>query len=259
MKTVKEITQALKEANREEEWVLALASDERAGVQKALKQFYGRLAKAQEAQQAHAERVVFDDVYRAQYGPLIAGVDEAGRGPLAGPVVTAAVILPKDCEVFEGINDSKQLTKEQRASYAEVIKAHAVAYAIHFQPVQVIDAINIYEATKRSMARSVGLLKVQPAGVLLDAMTIATSLPQQNIIKGDAKSLSIAAASILAKTARDAYMDELALTYPNYGFEQHAGYGTKQHIEALAKYGVTPEHRSSFEPIKSMVQGGWIK
>lgn len=259
MKTVKEITQALKEATTEQAWITELATDERAGVQKALKQFYSRLTKIQEAHQAHLERVAFDDSYRAKYGPVLAGVDEAGRGPLAGPVVTAAVVLPTDCSAFEGINDSKQLTKEQRANYAAVIKANAVAYAIHFQPVQVIDKINIYEATKRSMARSVGLLTVQPDGVLLDAMTVAIALPQENIIKGDAKSLSIAAASILAKTARDAYMDELAEKYPAYGFEQHAGYGTPQHLEALAKHGVTAEHRTSFEPIKSMVQGGWLK
>lgn len=254
VKTIKEITIALQQAIGEEPWIKDLQNDERKGVQQALQQFYTKRAKQQEKQQAHTKRVNFDK----GYGTRIAGVDEAGRGPLAGPVVTAAVILPVDCEALVGINDSKQLSRVQREQYATIIKEHALSYAIHFQPVNIIDQLNIYEATKRSMARSVGLLHEIPDFVLVDAMTLPIMYDQESIVKGDEKSLSIAAASILAKTARDAYMDDLAVKYPEYGFEQHAGYGTKQHLAAIAKHGVLDEHRKSFEPIKSMTEGGWL-
>ncbi len=255
MKTIKEITAALKAAEQIEPWMKEIQRDERTGVQKAWAAFEKRMVKRQLIMDAHEEKCRFDASYLPQPHDFAAGVDEAGRGPLAGPVVTAAVILPPHCEALIGINDSKQLSKELRESYAARIKEHAVCYHIHFQPAEKIDELNIYEATKQSMAASVAALAIQPAVVLVDAMTLPIQLPQHSIVKGDAKSLAIAAASILAKTARDEYMEQLHEQHPQYGFHQHAGYGTKQHLEALEQYGPTKHHRKSFEPIKSMIKG----
>lgn len=176
------------------------------------------------------------------------------EGPLAGPVVTASVILPNDrCEALIGINDSKQLSKKNRAQFAEVIKEYAVSYSVHFQSVEEIDRLNIFEATKQSMKQSIESLSIRPDYCILDAITVPISIPQQSIVKGDAQSLAIGAASILAKHYRDEYMDKLHEQFPEYGFDQHAGYGTKKHLEAIEKYGVTIHHRKSFEPIKSMI------
>lgn len=255
MKTIKDITMALKEAAQIEPWMTAIQQDERAGVQKAWESFKKRLAKHQAVLKAHQQKLNFDASFLPHKDAYIAGVDEAGRGPLAGPVVTAAVILPNYCEVLMGVNDSKQLSKEVRESYAARIKEHAISYFIHFQPAEVIDTINIYEATRQSMLASVEGLDVQPDVVIADAMTLPVLMPQHSIIKGDAQSLAIAAASILAKTARDHYMEQLDKDFPQYGFGQHAGYGTKQHLAALEQFGPTAHHRKTFEPIKSMIQG----
>lgn len=254
MKTIKEITAALKAAENIEPWMEEIEQDERASIQKAWAQFQKRLAKKQGILEEHRNKMTFDASFLPHSAALIAGVDEAGRGPLAGPVVTAAVILPNYCEALVGINDSKQLSKETRESYVARIKEQAIAYAIHFQPSEVIDTINIYEATKQSMVESVARLQVKPDVVIADAMLLPVTMPQHSIIKGDAKSLAIAAASILAKTARDEYMEKLHEQYPQYGFHQHAGYGTKQHVEALQQFGPTEHHRKSFEPIKTMIK-----
>ncbi|MCL1700272.1 ribonuclease HII [Lysinibacillus sp. Bpr_S20] len=252
MKTIKEITAALKEAEGWQDWMTGVATDERTGVQKAWQSWNKRQEKKQQLLQDHQAKVNFDQSYGGE-DTLIAGVDEAGRGPLAGPVVTAAVILPTNCEALVGLNDSKQLSKDKRNAYAALIKEHALSYFIHFQSAQQIDNLNIYEATKQSMKTSVESLSIKPNYVLVDAMTLPISIPQDPIIKGDAKSLAIAAASILAKTARDDYMDQLDEEFPMYGFAQHAGYGTKQHLIALEEFGPTIHHRKSFEPIKSML------
>lgn len=254
MKTIKEITTALKQATAMEPWIEQLYEDERASVQKALVQFEKRLVKEQAIVQAHEEKLAFDISFLQHDKQLLAGVDEAGRGPLAGPVVTAAVILPNNCWELVGINDSKQLSKQQRQNFAERIKEHAMCYAIHFQSEGQIDTLNIYEATKQSMVASVEALEQRPDVVLADAMSLPIAIPNHAIIKGDAKSLAVAAASILAKTARDAYMDKLHEQYPEYGFNQHAGYGTKQHLHAIETYGITPHHRKTFEPIKSILR-----
>jgi len=251
MKTIKEITAALKVAEDWQEWMTAVAIDERAGVQKAWLSWKKRQDKKQQLLQEHQAKIDFDQRYGGQEA-FVAGVDEAGRGPLAGPVVTAAVILPKNCEALVGLNDSKQLSKDKRNAFATLVKEHAISYFIHFQSAQAIDELNIYEATKQSMTISVESLSIKPDYVLVDAMTLPITIPQDSIIKGDAKSLAIAAASILAKTARDEYMEQLDKEFPMYGFAQHAGYGTKQHLEALETYGPTIHHRKSFEPIKSM-------
>jgi ribonuclease HII len=256
MKTIKEITTAYKEALQYEEWMDAFKLDERAAVQKAIVSFEKRMAKQAAVQQAHDEKLAFDASYLPHEQALLAGTDEAGRGPLAGPVVTAAVILPNYCQELLGINDSKQLSKEKRNDYAKRIKEHAIDYSIHFQWEDIIDEINILEASRTSMEASIEALEIKPEVVLADAMKLRVDVPQHSIIKGDAKSLAIAAASILAKTARDDFMDELDEKYPMYGFKQHAGYGTKQHLEAIEQYGITKHHRKTFEPIKSMIQKG---
>lgn len=254
LKTIKDITNALKQVYVYEEWMEEIAKDERLGVQKAWSQFQKRLQKQQILLEQYKEKCAFDIRFLPSSTGYVAGVDEAGRGPLAGPVVTAAVILPNDCEELVGLDDSKQLSAETRERFAQLVKKHAIAYAVHFQPSTEIDRLNIYEATKQSMKASVESLTVKPDFVLVDAMTLPIQIPQASIIKGDAKSLAIAAASILAKTARDDYMNQLDKQFPQYGFAKHAGYGTKQHIEALHEYGITPHHRQSFEPIKSMIK-----
>ena len=253
-KTIKEITIALNEAQKYEAWMKDIENDERAGVQKVWKQWNNRIEKEKKKLDEHHSKVQFDASFLNSETELLAGIDEAGRGPLAGPVVTAAVILPRNCEKFIGVNDSKQLPKKARKEFAAIIKEHALAYAIHFQPAEEIDQLNIYEATKQSMKKSVESLAVCPNFCIVDAMTLPIDIPQSSIIKGDAKSLSIAAASILAKNARDEYMEQLHEKYPVYGFDQNAGYGTKVHLEALEQYGYIDEHRKSFEPIKSMVE-----
>lgn len=253
MRSIKEITVALKDAKEWQEWMSDIAEDERVGVQKAWLSWQKKQDKKRQLLQEHQAKVAFDLSYGG-IDALIAGVDEAGRGPLAGPVVTAAVILPTNCEALVGLNDSKQLSKDKRNAFATLIKEHAISYFIHFQPAQQIDEVNIYEATKQSMKASVESLSRKPDYVLVDAMTLPMAIPQDSIIKGDAKSLAIAAASILAKTARDDYMEQLDKDFPMYGFAQHAGYGTKQHLKALEEYGPTIHHRKSFEPIKSMFE-----
>jgi len=184
---------------------------------------------------------------------FIAGLDEVGRGPLAGPVVAAAVILPQGA-LLEGVNDSKKLTAKKRALFYKQILEVALSVGIGEASVAEIDEINILQATKLAMKRAVANLLVPPEYLLIDHLTLDTDLPQQGIIKGDAKSLSIAAASIVAKQVRDELMQKLGQKYPAYGFEKNAGYGTKIHREALIDHGyIKGVHRESFEPIKSMV------
>ena len=178
---------------------------------------------------------------------LIAGIDEAGRGPLAGPVVCACVVMPLDNDkIIEGINDSKKLSAKKRAELYEKIINTAIDYCIVPIDEKTIDNINILNATKLGMEKALNGLKNQPYIVLIDAVKINTTTMQENIIKGDAKSYNIAAASILAKVFRDRLMKALAEKYPNYNFEKHKGYGTKDHIQALKQFGKCEIHRNSF-------------
>ena len=186
----------------------------------------------------------YEDTYDAC--AYICGIDEAGRGPLAGPVVAAAAVLPKDCQIFY-LNDSKKLSEKKRDLLFDEIKEKAVAYGIGIVSPQVIDEINILQATYEAMRQAISQLNVIPEILLNDAVTIpGVDIMQVPIVKGDAKSVSIAAASILAKVTRDRMMMEYDQIYPEYGFAKHKGYGTAAHIAALKEYGPTPIHRHSF-------------
>lgn len=177
----------------------------------------------------------------------ICGIDEAGRGPLAGPVVVAAVIMPKD-SMIEGVNDSKKVSEKKREALYEQITKEAISYAVGIIDQKEIDQINILNATKKGLTEAIKGLEVKPERILVDALTnIDTcNIPYTSIIKGDAKSYSIAAASIIAKVTRDRIMREWDELYPQYGFEKHKGYGTKMHIDAIKEYGLCPLHRLSF-------------
>ena len=176
----------------------------------------------------------------------IGGVDEVGRGPLAGPVVCAAVILPEDCSII-GIDDSKKLTEKKRDELFEIIKEQAICYNIEFVDEKEIDELNILQATKKCMAKAINGLEVKPDIMLVDALDgLDISCNAKPIVHGDALSYSIGAASILAKVTRDRYMVELDSKYPQYGFAKHKGYGTKQHMDALREYGPCEIHRRSF-------------
>lgn len=176
---------------------------------------------------------------------LIAGIDEAGRGPLAGPVAVAIAIMPMD-DIIEGINDSKKLSAKKREKLYDQIVEKAIDYSVQLVDEKTIDKINILEATKLGMQNCIKSLKITPDLVLIDAVKLDTKIKSISIIHGDALSYNIACASILAKVTRDRLMDEYDLKYPEYGFKKHKGYGTKAHIEALKKYGKCPIHRDTF-------------
>ena len=183
---------------------------------------------------------------------LIAGIDEVGRGPLVGPVVTAAVILKPDF-YDERINDSKKLTPKKREMLYDVILENSISVGIGISSEKVIDEINILNATKRAMKEAINKLSIKPEHVLIDAVKLDIDIPSTSIIKGDAKSISIASASIIAKVTRDRMMIELDKIHPEYDFKHNMGYGTKKHIEALYKYGPIKEHRRTFEPVSSII------
>lgn len=178
---------------------------------------------------------------------LIAGMDEAGRGPLAGPVCVAIVIMPLEKDkIIEGINDSKKLSEKKREALFERIINTAISYHIEFVDEKTIDNINILNATKLGMHKCINSINVRPDMVLIDAVKLDTDIPTKSIIKGDALSYNIACASILAKVSRDRYILSLDEKYPMYNFKKHKGYGTKEHIENLKKYGPCPVHRKTF-------------
>ena len=195
-----------------------------------------------------AEKLQYENALLKKGCRYIVGVDEVGRGPLAGPVVCAAVIMPlDDLSIIEGIDDSKKLSEKKRELLAEKIKQTAIAYTIIETDEKIIDEINILEATKLGMKRAVESLSIEPDVVLTDGnMTLDVSYPQQSIVKGDALSYSIGAASIIAKVHRDHLMDEYAKTYPEYAFAKNKGYGTAEHINAIKEYGLCPIHRRTF-------------
>lgn len=254
MATIKEIKEQLANIQRLDDPLLTeLEQDIRSGVIQAIAKQKREIQKRIDEDLRLEKMLAYEKELYAQGIELIAGVDEVGRGPLAGPVVAAAVILPKACKIL-GLNDSKKIPKSRHKEIYEAVLQNAISIGIGVKDNQVIDQVNIYEATKLAMMEAIGQLEPQPQHLLIDAMKLDLPIPQTSIIKGDANSLSIAAASIVAKVTRDQMMEEFDREYPGYDFAQNAGYGTAKHLAGLDKLGVTPIHRRSFEPIKSMCE-----
>lgn len=246
MKSIQEIKEELKTAGQTELLKLIdfYAQDKRKGVQTAVAQ----ARKQMEALEKEKQRIEAMKSFEHQYEHLgyVCGIDEVGRGPFAGPVVAGAVILPKDCDILY-INDSKKLSEKKREELYEEIMEKAVAVQVGYASPARIDEINILQATYEAMREAISKLPVTPQILLNDAVTIpGITIPQVPIIKGDAKSVSIAAASIIAKVTRDRLMREYDKIMPEYGFASNKGYGSREHIEALRTYGATPIHRKSF-------------
>ena len=254
MATIKEIKEQLANIQRLDDPLLAeLEQDSRSGVIQAIAKRKKEIQKRLDEDERLEGMLAYEKECYARGMELIAGVDEVGRGPLAGPVVAAAVILPKACKI-PGLNDSKKIPKYKHKEIYEAVLQNAIAIGIGIKDNHVIDQVNIYEATKLAMMEANGQLEPQPQHLLIDAMKLDLPIPQTSIIKGDANSLSIAAASIVAKVTRDQMMEEFDREYPGYDFAQNAGYGTAKHLAGLDKLGVTPIHRRSFEPVKSICE-----
>lgn len=228
--------------------------DERKGVQNALIKRIKQLEKIEELNLKYEKMNQYENrIISANEDALICGIDEVGRGPLAGPVVASAVILERGHH-YLGITDSKALSQSKRSFFEQEIYNKALSVGIGIATVEEIDELNIYEATKVAMQRAIDQLNYKPDHLLIDAMTLANDIPQTSIIKGDLNSVSIAAASVIAKEYRDKLMTEFNLEYPGYDFDKNKGYGTKTHLEGIENCGITPIHRKSFEPIKSKVK-----
>ena len=254
MATIKKIKEQLANIQRLDDPLLAeLEQDSRSGVIQAIAKRKREIQKRIDEDERLEGMLAYEKECYARGMELIAGVDEVGRGPLAGPVVAAAVILPKACKI-PGLNDSKKIPKYKHKEIYEAVLQNAIAIGIGIKDNHVIDQVNIYEATKLAMMEAIGRLDPQPQHLLIDAMKLDLPISQTSIIKGDANSLSIAAASIVAKVTRDQMMEEFDRKYPGYGFAQNAGYGTAKHLAGLDQLGVTPIHRRSFEPVKSMCE-----
>lgn len=245
--TIKEIKELLKQDKLTGAQLEALRQDERSGVKKILVSYQRKQELLAKKRAAFNQRFSYEKRFW-QKGQIVAGVDEVGRGPLAGPVVTAAVIIDDQFDLLD-VNDSKKLSPEKRLKLYPQILEEAVSVAIGVKSPEVIDQINIYEADRLAMAQAVNDLDRKPDALLVDAMDVPVDLPQVKLIKGDAKSNSIAAASIVAKVFRDKLMDDYAKIYPQYDFPHNAGYGTAKHLAALKKYGPTAIHRKTFAPV----------
>ncbi|MBF2345458.1 ribonuclease HII [Listeria seeligeri] len=248
--SISDIQKKLSQVTSENDSVFQLyLQDERKGVQKLLISLQKKWEKeAILVQKLTKMKHYENDLYQQGY-KFIAGVDEVGRGPLAGPVVAAAVILPEDFSVV-GINDSKQLSELKRETLFELIQQQAIAVGVGIIEHDVIDEVNIYEATKLAMRKALDELNPSPDFVLIDAMPLKYTEAELSLIKGDTKSISIAAASIIAKVTRDRLMKDYDVAYPGYDFVNNMGYGTKNHLNGLDTIGVCPIHRLSFAPVK---------
>ena len=234
------------------EQLATLAADERKGVQKLLAAYNKRLEKAAAEKERFTAMLKLERELYDEGCELIAGVDEAGRGPLAGPLVIAAVILPKDVFI-SGLNDSKQLSAAKRDMLYNEVMAKALDIEVNIVSVSNIDELNIYYATQQGMAQVLENLHCRPQAALIDAMPVKVpGMKIESVVHGDALSASIAAASIIAKVTRDRIMERLDLVYPAYGFAHNKGYGSGAHMQSVSELGATRWHRRSFEPVKSM-------
>ncbi|MBS8263441.1 ribonuclease HII [Mesobacillus boroniphilus] len=252
--TIDEIEQQLfgkEEVNKE--FLNVLKGDSRKGVQKLVLKWERQEELKKQAHEQFVNMTSFEREYRSEGFLKIAGIDEAGRGPLAGPVVAGAVILPENF-YLPGLNDSKKLAESKRDEYFEVIMVEALAVGVGIISAAEIDEINILQASKKAMLSAVNQLKVTPDFLLIDAVKLDTPYPFEALIKGDSRSISIAAASIIAKVTRDRLMKELSLEYPQYGFGANMGYGTAEHLKAIKEHGVTTHHRKTFAPVRECIQ-----
>lgn len=247
--TIKEIEDVFRCGDVTEDFLNACKCDVRKSVQSILR----RYERTQQERMRLYAMYSYERCAAERGNCIVAGIDEAGRGPLAGPVAVAAVILPQEYLLLR-LNDSKKLSEKVREELYETIVSDAVSYHVELIDAETIDRMNILEATRRGMYDAVAALLPTPQEVLIDAVALPRlRMASQSIVKGDAKSASIAAASILAKVTRDRLMLTYDKEYPVYGFAQHKGYGTREHIEAIRKYGICPLHRKTFEPIRSMI------
>lgn len=238
----------LQKSQIEADILVDLGMDERKGVQKLVASYHRRIEQQQKKEEAFNERLVFEREYWIK-NQLVAGIDEVGRGPLAGPVVAAAVVLDENFNLSE-VHDSKQLSVKKREELVPQIKEQVIDYAFGVVTAEQIDEINIYQAARIAMSEAYNGLSHQVHGLLIDAMELDLTIAQTSLIKGDDRSISIGAASILAKDYRDKLMTEYDLQYPGYDFKNNAGYGTAKHLAGLEKLGITPIHRKTFAPVK---------
>ncbi|GAM12547.1 ribonuclease HII [Mesobacillus selenatarsenatis] len=252
--TIGEIEQQLfgkEEVNNE--FLKALKKDSRKGVQKLVLKWERQEEQKKQVHEQFVNMTSFERKYRSEGFRYIAGIDEAGRGPLAGPVVAGAVILPENF-YLPGLNDSKKLTESKRDEYFEVIMSEALAVGVGLISAAEIDEINILQASKKAMLSAVNQLGITPDFLLIDAVKLDTPYPFEALIKGDSRSISIAAASIIAKVTRDRLMKELSIEFPPYGFGANMGYGTAEHLRAIKEHGVTDHHRKTFAPVREYIQ-----
>ena len=234
------------------ELIAELAQDKRVAVQKLLQSYHKRIEKAALKKERFYKMLSYERQYYGEGAKLIAGVDEAGRGPLAGPLVIAAVILPEDVFI-SGLNDSKQISASKRDKLYDEVLQKAISVSVNIVSISNIDELNIYRATQVGMSEVLLSLDVRPDVALIDAMPVeAEDIKTVSLVHGDALSASIAAASIVAKVTRDRIMEKLAVLYPAYGFAGNKGYGSKEYMQAIKNEGATSWHRRSYEPVKSM-------
>lgn len=249
--TISEIREAYRALDKTdtallEAFLKSLDTDERSAVRSIANSVQGTLRKLALERERLEKMRCYEHLCEEEGYTLICGIDEAGRGPLAGPVVAGAVILPKDCEIL-GLNDSKKLSEKRREELFEEVTEKAIAFGVGVVGSRRIDEINILQADYEAMCEAIGKLSVMPQVLLNDAVTIPqVRIEQKNIVHGDAKSVSIASASIVAKVTRDRMMAEYDALFPEYGFARHKGYGTADHYAAIKKYGLCPIHRRSF-------------
>ncbi|MBX0356463.1 ribonuclease HII [Halobacillus sp. Nhm2S1] len=250
--TVAQVKERLNDNELTDHELASFKEDSRKGVQQLLKRYDKEVQQKQELKRQYEMMMTFEKNLLQHGFTHVAGIDEAGRGPIAGPVVAGAVILPHDY-YLEGLNDSKKLSLKTREAYFDRIKSDA-DWGVGVVTNEEIDQINIYQATKLAMQRAVEDLSGQPEHLLIDAMELdAIPSPQTKLIKGDERSVSIAAASVIAKVTRDRMMAELDEQYPMYEFRNNQGYGTKPHVEALKTHGPSPIHRKTFAPVKDLL------